>query len=125
MSETLIVSQCLEWLAMYRIRSHRNNTGAGWLVPHGVKGKPKTTEEARWIEFGHVGSGDITGLISPWGIHLEVECKTLTGTKRKMQILRHKLINDDGGIHIYARSVEELETNLKKHPRLAGLPLSF
>jgi hypothetical protein len=111
-TESIIVAQCLEWLALHRIRAWRNNTGAVKI-------------DGRWIKYGHPGSGDIMGVIAPVGIHLEVECKTASGKQSRIQILRQRLITEDGGIYILSRNSQDLERNLVEHPRFAALGLDL
>lgn len=107
MSETLIVAQCLEWLALHRIFAWRNNTGS------------YKTPEGRFIRYGHVGSADILGIL-PDGRFLAVEAKTATGTQSKAQRVFQEMVTRNGGVYILARSVADLEGALVPLPKLAS-----
>lgn len=95
-SETVIVAECLEWLARHRIFAWRNNTGS------------YKTPEGRFIRYGHVGSGDILGLL-PDGRFLAVECKTPTGTQSEPQKVFQAMVERNGGVYVLARSPADLE----------------
>ena len=104
-SESLVVAQCLEWLALRRIFAWRNNTGA-------------YKADGRWIRYGHPGSGDILGLL-PDGRFLSVECKTEAGRQSKTQKLFQKMIERNGGVYLLARSTADLERALIPLPEFA------
>lgn len=110
-SESLILAQCLEWLALHRIYAWRNNTGSCKI-------------DGRWIKYGHPGSGDILGIL-PSGAFLSVECKTPAGKQSKTQKLFQVMIERNNGVYILARSAEELEGNLIEHPRFAAIGLNI
>jgi hypothetical protein len=110
-SESVIVTQCLEWLALRRVFAWRNNTGACKL-------------DGRWIRYGHPGSGDILGIL-PSGLFLSVECKAPAGRQSKQQKLFQKMIERNGGVYILARSAGELERHLVEHPRFAAFGLDL
>lgn len=105
MSESVVVAQCLEWLAVRRVFAWRNNTGA-------------TDVGGRFIRYGHPGSGDILGIL-PGGTFLSVECKTASGRQSKAQKLFQKMVERNGGIYVLARSVSDLERAVGQHPGLA------
>lgn len=105
-SESAIVAQCLEWLAMRRIFAWRNNTGS------------YKTPEGRFIRYGHVGSADIIGLL-PDGRFLAVECKTPEGRQSKAQRIFQSSITRNNGVYILARGTEDLERALVPLPELA------
>ena len=111
-SESVIVAQCLEWLAIHRIFAWRNNTGA------------HRTEAGGWVAYGHKGSGDILGLL-PSGLFLSVECKTPIGTQSKVQKLFQSMIERNNGVYILARSAADLERHLVEHPRFAAFGLNL
>ena len=105
--ESVVVAQCLEWLAKHRIFCWRNNTGS------------YRTPEGRFIRYGHVGSGDIIG-ITPVvitsemvgrtvGLFTAIECKTATGKQSKPQQVFQTMIERNGGVYIVARSTSDLE----------------
>lgn len=105
--ESVIVAQCLEWLALHRIFAWRNNTGS------------YKTPEGRFIRYGHVGSADILGIL-PDGRFLAVECKTPEGRQRKQQKVFQSMIERNGGVYVIARSTADLEGALIPLPHLAS-----
>ncbi|WP_435008011.1 VRR-NUC domain-containing protein [Tundrisphaera lichenicola] len=109
-SESAVVAQCLEWLALRRIFAWRNNTGACKL-------------DGRWIRYGHPGSGDILGVL-PNGLFLSVECKTPAGRQSKQQKLFQTMIEKNGGVYVVARSAADLERYFIEDPRLASVSLN-
>jgi hypothetical protein len=106
-SESVIVAQCLEWLALHRIFAWRNNTGA-YRTPSGA-----------FVRYGQVGSSDILGIL-PGGRFLAVECKTATGRQRKAQEVFEAMVIRNGGVYILARSTSDLERALVPLPQLAS-----
>ena len=104
-SESAIVAQCLEWLALRRIFAWRNNTGSA-------------TVDGRFIRYGHPGSGDILGVL-PDGRFLSVECKTATGRQSKAQKLFQKMVESRGGVYVLARSSDDLERAIGQLPAIA------
>lgn len=103
MSESVVVAQCLEWLALHRIFAWRNNTGS------------YKTPEGRFIRYGHVGSADILGLL-PDGRFLAVECKAATGKQSKAQKTFQQMVERNGGAYIVARSTADLERAIVQLP---------
>lgn len=97
--ETLIVKWCLEHLALRGIIAWRQNTG-------GMYG-----QSGRYIRFGRVGCGDITGLLRN-GIRLEVEVKTCIGVQSKEQEDFQRLIESSNGIYLLVRSPQDLLNQL-------------
>ena len=107
-NETTIVKEILLGIGQTwpdRIRVWRNNTGA------------LKDEHGRLIRFGLNGSADISGIISPRGVRLEIEVKTETGRPSKQQLAFGDMILAHGGWWILARSwaeVKEVLTDLLK-----------
>lgn len=58
------------------------------------------------IRFGHVGSGDISGILRG-GRRLEIEVKTPKGIVTEEQIKFGEQINSMGGLWFVARSTDE------------------
>jgi hypothetical protein len=58
------------------------------------------------IRFGHVGSGDISGIIRG-GRRLEIEVKTEKGEPSEAQLAFGARVNELGGLWFVARSVED------------------
>lgn len=75
-----------------------------------------TTVGDRFIRFGHPGEADITGIIAPLGICLEVEVKNGKDRLTEAQTSFLKMIETYGGIAIVARDVDsaiaEIRTKL-------------
>lgn len=99
---------------------YRQNTGTAWQgrpvnVPPGeyVKVLPgmKILAEARPIEFGLPGAGDVVGQRK--GRAFQIETKTLTGRQRELQRNFEKVWVQRGGIYILARSVEDAVKGLR------------
>jgi hypothetical protein len=109
-SESAILAQCLEWLAIKRIFAWRNNTGSF------------RTPDGRFIRYGHVGSSDILGIIPfdgvGWsrGAILAVECKTRDGRQSKPQKVFEDMVNKSGGVYLIARNTADLERTLVPLP---------
>ena len=59
------------------------------------------------LQFGLKGSGDIMGITSG-GIFFSIECKDHKGKMSLDQILFEKKINDNSGIYILARSLDDV-----------------
>jgi len=59
----------------------------------------------RKIDYGLVGSADITGILR-WGQRLEIEIKTGNATQTPEQKSFEAMIKKMGGIYFVARSVE-------------------
>jgi hypothetical protein len=107
MSETKVVSACLDWLAKNRIMAWRNNTGAAKIGDH-------------YVSFGSKGSSDIVGVLSS-GRFLAIECKFGKGRQSPEQKTFQKMIEKNNGLYILAYSVDDLERNLVEHIRIAPL----
>jgi hypothetical protein len=106
----LQASILLAWGAHPRVRLARQNTGVGWFA----KGEParKTDPEAYPVKFGTPGQADITGIIAPNGLRLEIECKTERGRQSDEQKLWERLITRFGGVYVLARSLQDVDDAL-------------
>lgn len=107
MSETKVVSACLDLLAKKRIMAWRNNTGA-------------TKIGDCYVSFGSKGSSDIVGVL-PSGRFLAIECKFGKGRQSPDQKIFQKMIEKNNGLYILVYSVDELERNLVEHIPTATL----
>jgi hypothetical protein len=96
MSESAVVSACIQWLHVHRCFIWRNNTG------HWKDGK------GNHIRYGLVGSSDIIGM-TPSGRFLAVECKSEKGKLTPHQLAFMGKVLQHGGIFILARSIDDLE----------------
>ena len=94
------------------LRLWRQNTGAA---------RDKT---GRLIRFGVPGAADISGIWrreieehqgdgwdpawTPYGIRIEIECKSPTGTQTEAQRNWQRMIESMGGVYILARSLDDV-----------------
>ena len=79
-----------------------NNTGA------------TKTADGRFVRFGLVGSADILGLMKG-GRFLAIEVKTGRAKQTPQQKKFEQMITDLGGLYILARSVEDVEKELRPY----------
>jgi hypothetical protein len=79
------------------IRAWRSNTGVA---------RPFGKEYG--VKFGVNGQADISGLVWGSGRRLEIECKTPIGRLSQRQIWFREMIIGAGGVHIVARSVDDV-----------------
>lgn len=109
LAETLIEVSALPDTLVYR-----QNTGQAWqgkpvhaAVGTYIRVEPrmKILAEARPINFGLPGAGDIVGVSR--GRPLQVETKTLTGPQREAQKLFERQWVRCGGLYILARSAND------------------
>lgn len=109
LNDTLMAVSALPKTLVYR-----QNTGQAWQgrsihcspgeyirIEHGMK----VLAEARPIDFGLEGAGDIAGVSR--GRPLQIETKTLTGRQREAQTHFERAWVKAGGIYILTRSAEE------------------
>ena len=99
-NETALVKMCLEFLRIERVLAWRNNTG-------------RLAGSGRLVTFGLCpGSSDIIGLM-PDGRFLAVECKIGKADPTALQAAFLQSINDQGGLAICVRSLDELMEVIK------------
>ena len=67
-----------------------------------------------YIKYGKKGSGDIVGLIYPFGIHFDIEVKTGKGVQRQTQIDYESATTKKGSIYIVGRDPDEALYDLLK-----------
>ena len=99
--EAPVLHACLAWLHRQGVFAWRQNTGTAWLGNQPVS-------------FGYPGSGDITGIL-PDGRRLEIECKSPTGKQSEKQIKFQTKIEQNKGVYLLVRNVEELQCSLSKY----------
>ena len=101
--EAEILKAIVEFLALYpkNVVAWRNNTGAYCPAP------------GRFVRFGLKGSADITGLLKG-GRRLEIEVKAPKGHLTEEQEAFGAMVTKMGGLYIEARSVEDVQTALRK-----------
>jgi hypothetical protein len=105
-TEKDIQNEIIQYLSHVPGYYWRNNTGAALY-----KSTTSAGSRARYIRFGHVGSGDITG-IGPGGVRVEIEVKRPGGVQSENQKAFQKMITDNGGVYILAYSVEDVAQKL-------------
>jgi hypothetical protein len=101
--ETLVTVGSLEFF-----RCWRNETGVGltFAEPH------------RPFAYGLKGSGDIMGLMSPFGRTVAFEIKSGKATQRESQIRFEEMMTRLGGLYFVVRSAKEaLEFLITAHNR--------
>lgn len=91
----------LEFGSRHDLKIWRQNTG-------------KLSSGCRFISFGVLGGGDISGIIKG-GRRLEIEVKNDKGKQRPSQKLFQQMIESMGGVYILARSVDDVREGLKKY----------
>jgi len=96
LTETPIAREILDYLQYRGIFCWRQNTG-----------------RRGGVQFGYVGSGDITGIL-PDGRRLEVEVKRPGGGRRPGQVVFGLRIQENCGVYIRAESVEDVERQLRE-----------
>lgn len=102
--ESSVLTSCLDWLKTHGVPAWRNNTGS--YETKDRYGNP------RYIAYGAVGSGDITGIVAKGkyrGFYLNIECKAGKGKQSDNQVAWQRMVEQAGGIYILAYSVEQLE----------------
>jgi len=104
-TEAGIQKAVLEYLAMRRdVTCWRNNVGAF--------GGQSRQGKRWWVRFGRVGQADISGLVRPFGVRLEIEVKAPAGGCTENQMAFGDEIKEYGGIWLVVRSVQETEDKL-------------
>ena len=134
MTETALLKRTL--LALGRIsaaRLWRNNTGQAWMG-HAVRVaraglidvRPGDVviRQARPVQFGLPGSGDIHGLrtitIRPEhvgmkiGQYVSVETKTAKGRQSEQQVKFGRMVTARGGLYIVARDADEAAETVRR-----------
>jgi hypothetical protein len=99
--EAPILHACLAWLHQQGVFAWRNNSGTLW-----TNGQP--------VSFGYPGSADIIGVLST-GQFLAVECKSPTGKQSEKQAKFQAKIEQNKGVYLLVRNVEELQCSLSKY----------
>ncbi len=94
-----ILSSILAYLEYRRIFAWRNNTGA---VHRG----------GRWIQFGHLGSSDILGML-PDGRFLAIEVKRKGAKPTPAQEEFALTVRRNKGVYILARCVADVDKRLR------------
>lgn len=110
-SEAEIQAEILRcWGAHPRLRMARVNTGVGWFA-HGQPAR-KNDPGAYAVRFNPKGTGDIVGLIKPWGRLLMIEVKAENGRQRPEQEVMQRVVTAFGGLYILARDVSDVDRAL-------------
>jgi len=124
LNETLVDVSALPGALVWR-----NNTGQAWQgvqrearIGQFVKVEPGMVilENARPINFGLKGSGDIIGAIQQHP--LAVETKTETGRQSEGQTRFQRAWERVGGIYVLARSPQDAVAQIKERLRKSSRP---
>lgn len=110
MNHTLLVRQCLEWLAMNRIPAIETKTGTAWV-------------EDRPISYGHVGMADIHAI--PRGLLVAIEAKVGKDKQRPKQKTYERIIRRHGAVYLIVQDTvdhlaEQMQTLVFPETRLCG-----
>ena len=97
--EGIVLSRCLEWLALNGFFAWRNNTGTAKI-------------DMRFIRFGQPGSTDIICIL-PDGKFLGIECKTKNGKQLLPQQVFERQVKKNKGYYILARDPSDIIAFLK------------
>lgn len=105
MKESVVQRHVIEVLKLRRdIVAWRTNAGAAKMAGAGGRIRP--------VFFGKKGGGDITGLIKPWGVHLEIECKRPGGKQTVHQIAHEHNVRACGGVYLLVDSIDDFRRKL-------------
>lgn len=99
LAEKEIQASILDYLKYRKGFFWRNNSGAFVGERHGKK---------RFFRFGLKGSADIIGLVPPDGKFIAIEVKSKNGNQSPDQRLFQEQIEQNGGIFVLARSVQDV-----------------
>lgn len=97
MKETSIVKSILSYLQLRPGQYWRQNTGAV-SIP--------AKRGNRFVRFGVPGAADITGIKE--GVRIEIEVKTSKGRLSENQKEYQRMIQENGGVYILARSIDDV-----------------
>lgn len=98
---TVLVKGCLSLLALYKIPSWSQNTGAGQM------------KSGRFVRFGFPGIADILGILPGAGTFFSVECKVGKDKQSAAQLDFESMVRRAGGVYIEVRDIEKFEKLLK------------
>ncbi len=91
-----------KWASVWRM-----NAAAGRLIyPNG--------RTSRFMRFGRPGQADLTGVIAPWGVRLEIEVKTPSGEQRDDQRTYAEEMIAAGAIYLVVTSPAEAVWKLER-----------
>lgn len=103
-NETVVVRQCLDFLALYGIFAWRvNNTGIY-----------DPTRKVFRTFHGLKGVSDILGVLEPGGRFLAVECKRPGEKLKPAQEAFQSTVTAAGGLALVVTDVKELEAHLRE-----------
>lgn len=96
-SEKIVLSMCLEWLKHHRVFCNRHDAGTFQNV------------RGQWATYGIKDSGDIHGMVGPYGIHFEIETKRGKGGRLSIgQQKRMRDIRNNNSLYFVVHDVSEL-----------------
>lgn len=83
-----------------------------WRMNTGAMERTNAAGRKRFVRFGRPGQADITGILRPWGIRLEIEVKRPGGEPTRDQIEFCDAVQSAGGVYFVVHSVEEAKRQL-------------
>lgn len=97
-SEAEVLQYLMQQLQPHQdiLRYWRVNTGAA-------------ATDKGFIKFGHVGAGDVEGILSPYGKFFSIEVKTKVGKQRDTQKNFERTCWSMGGIYLLCRGKDEVQ----------------
>lgn len=103
MSETEIVKSVLLAVGCHpNVCVWRQNTG---------KLQDRT---GRWVAYGIIGGGDISGIIYPGGRRLEIECKMPGKKQDPDQVNFQHMIEENDGVYLLVNSAEQARSEIER-----------
>lgn len=101
--ESRVLRSLYAWLSLHRVFHWRVNTGAY-----------KHPESGQYIRYGLPGCSDILGITrGGTGRLLAIEAKATSGLSAQQQRFKER-IEENGGLYIVARSVDDLEARRRE-----------
>lgn len=100
MNESVVQGEILKRYANHpRVALWRQNTGAAKF------GKS-------FVRFGLPGQADLSGILSPSGRAVFIECKSDRGKQSPEQITFQRFIEKHGGLYVLARTLNDVQVAL-------------
>lgn len=103
--ESAIQKTILEYLAVKNIMHWRNNTG-------GTRIGANNHSKGYFMQWGSPGSPDILCILKPSGRFCGIEVKSTTGKQSDLQKKWQQRCEENGGLYILARSLDDVIKHL-------------
>lgn len=88
-----------------------------WRTNTRVIDMPGQGGRRRPVQFGVTGGGDITGIVKPWGLHLEIEVKRPGNKQSPQQLKREQDLRAAGALYVLAHDAMEATLILDREIR--------